>query len=296
MPAAPRMFDSVAIVGVGMIGSSVAAALRERGLAASIRGYDANRDHLDEALAGGVIDAAPQGPVAADLIVLAVPVLSVETVLAELGPAIAAGAIVTDVLSVKQPVFAAAKKALGHVPRRLVPGHPIAGSERRGPGAADPCLFEQHRVILTPDATTDESAARAVRHMWEALGAEVVMMEASRHDHVLACTSHLPHLLAYALVDSLSRLDDSEEMFRFAAGGFRDFTRIAGSDPVMWRDIFASNRTALLAVLDQFSADLDVLRGLIEQDARTDVFAVLEQARSTRKAVSAHLAGENSEE
>ena len=245
------MFDSVAIVGVGMIGGSVAAALRTRNLARTIRGYDLNHEHIAEALGCGVIDTAPDGRITADLIVLAVPVLSVEEVLTGLDTAIADGAVVTDVLSVKQPVIAAARKALGEWPRRLVPGHPIAGSERRGPGAADPRLFEDHRVILTPDAETDESAVNTVSAMWEALGAEVVMMDASRHDRVLACTSHLPHLLAYALVDSLSRLDDSEEIFRFAAGGLRDFTRIAGSDPVMWRDIFASNRAALLAVLEQ---------------------------------------------
>mgnify|MGYP001172976391 CR=1 FL=1 len=290
------MFDTVAIVGVGMIGGSVAAALRQRGLTGRIHGYDASAEHLDAALSAGLIDDAPAGPVAGDLIVLAVPVLSVTQVLGELAPAFSAGSVVTDVLSVKQPVLDAAVRSLGRVPGTLVPGHPIAGSERRGPGAADPALFVDHRVILTPADTSDDSATVTVQRMWEALGAEVVLMDAERHDRVLACTSHLPHLLAYALVDSLSRLDDSAEVFRFAAGGFRDFTRIAGSDPVMWRDIFASNRTALLGVLDRFSADLAELRGLIERDEHEGVFEVLEKARVTRNAVAAHLAGENSSE
>ena len=291
-----KMLDTVAIVGVGMIGGSVAAALRDRNLAATIHGFDANPTHLSSALAAGLIDAAPTGRVAADLVVLAVPGLSVEAVLRELARAFANGTVVTDVLSVKQPVLRGASEALGAVPETLVPGHPIAGSEQRGPDAADPDLFVDHRVILTPTATTRDTATATVKGMWEAIGAKVVLMEAARHDQVLACTSHLPHLLAYALGDSLSKLEDSAEVFRFAAGGFRDFTRIAGSDPVMWRDIFASNRTALLDVLDQFTADLANLRGLIERDAQSEVFAVLDEARMTREALSAHLEGENSEE
>ena len=290
------MFDTVAIVGVGMIGGSVAAALRERGLAGRIHGFDADRAHLDAALATGLIDAAPSGSVAGDLILIAVPVLSVGSVLADLAPAFAEGAIVTDVLSVKRPVLDAARASLGTMPESLVPGHPIAGSERRGPAAADPQLFVDHRVILTPTADTDDAACGSVERLWAALGAEVVRMDAERHDRVLACTSHLPHLLAYALVDTLSNLDDSEEIFRFAAGGFRDFTRIAGSDPVIWRDIFASNRAALLEVLDRFSADLAGLRGMIERDEAADVYDVLQRARVTRNAVAAHLAGENAPE
>lgn len=289
------MFDRAAIVGVGMIGGSVAAALRARGLARVISGYDESAANLTTALDCGLIDEAPADHklIDADLVVLAVPVLSIAGVLRRIKPGCG---VVTDVLSVKQPVLAAAVEIYGALPANLVPGHPIAGSERRGPGAANADLFVNHRVILTPTPATASHVLEQVTSLWQAMGAEVVEMTAARHDEVLACTSHLPHLLAYALVDTLAHKPDSDEIFRFAAGGFRDFTRIAGSDPIMWRDIFASNETALLGVLDEFTANLAALRKLIAAHDTDGIAAVLSDARTTRNAVAAQLAVETSAE
>lgn len=262
--------DTVMIAGLGLIGGSLAAALREAKFSRCILAWDRSRDSLDVGRRHGLIDEAVDDFASAarraDLIVVAVPTLAVEEVFIALNNA-QASAVVTDVASVKGSVLSAAERVYGAVPSNFVPGHPIAGRERSGVDSADSTLFRGHRVILTPLASTRPEAVAVVEAMWAACGAEHVHMEADHHDRILAFTSHLPHVLAYALVRALASEDDSEEIFRFAAGGFRDFTRIASSDPVMWSNILMANRIEVLAALDHFAATLGRLR---EDVARSD--------------------------
>lgn len=194
------------------------------------------------------------------MVVLAVPVLSIAEQLRALADVLRPDMVITDVASVKQAVVDVAREVLGPLPAGFVPGHPIAGSEQSGYQAATPTLFANRKVILTPLEESSADAVSLVRQMWECTGAEVLEMALARHDEVLAATSHLPHLLAYALVDTLSQQGASDEIFRYAAGGFRDFTRIASSDPVMWRDIFMTNGPATVAILDLYMEDLQRLR------------------------------------
>ena len=232
------------------------------------------REGIIDSAAGSVADACAN----AELVMLAVPVLSVQTIL----PDVPTGALITDVGSVKVPIIAASEAVYGEMLETLVPGHPIAGSEQHGVAAADPNLFEKHRVILTPVEVTDPVATDRVRQLWRDLGSTVIEMSVEHHDSVLAQTSHLPHLLAYALVDSLSSQGDSMEVFQYAAGGFRDFSRIAASDPVMWRDIFKANGPSVLAVLDRFLDELDDLRRMIadgDVEALQQVFQRAKEAR-----------------
>ena len=218
----------------------------------------------------------------ADLIIIAVPVLAFTAVFQELAPVLAEHTVVTDVASVKHTIVEAAEKVFGRVPVNLVPGHPIAGSEQSGYAAANADLFAGRKVILTPLEHTNPYAVKLVTELWQTMGAEVLQMEVAHHDEVLAATSHLPHLLAFALVDTLSQQGQSEEIFRYAAGGFRDFTRIASSDPVMWRDIFVSNADATVAILDQYTSDLALLRkALLGRDAM-QLFAIIKRAKQSR--------------
>jgi prephenate dehydrogenase len=276
------MIDRVAVIGLGLIGGSFAAGLKQRKLAKHVSAFDLDAQGLEFGLREGIIDSAA-GSVAdacanAELVMLAVPVLSVQTIL----PDVPTGALITDVGSVKVPIIAASEAVYGEMLETLVPGHPIAGSEQHGIAAADPNLFEKHRVILTPVAVTDPVATDRVRQLWQDLGSTVIEMSVEHHDSVLAQTSHLPHLLAYALVDSLSLQGDSMEVFQYAAGGFRDFSRIAASDPVMWRDIFKANGPSVLAVLDRFLDELDDLRRMIadgDVEALQQVFQRAKEAR-----------------
>ena len=190
--------------------------------------------------------------------------------------------MVTDVGSVKGAVVEAAQRVFGGMPSRFVPGHPVAGTERSGVEAAFDSLFQGRHVILTPVQQTAPGALAQVTAMWEACGATVSRMAVAEHDRVLAATSHLPHMLAYALVDSLARRDDGPQMFRYAAGGFRDFTRIASSDPVMWRDICLTNRQALLRAMDAFSEDLSTLRQAIESEDAQVLEAIFSSAKAAR--------------
>lgn len=263
------MIDKLAIIGVGLMGGSLARALRERDEVGEIVGYGRTIANLDEAIALNVIDHAETSIAAAvdgaDMIVLAVPVGAMREVLDAAAPAIGSHAVVTDVGSVKQTVIDAARAALGPRFASFVPGHPIAGTEQSGARAARGNLYEDRRVILTPGPETDPTATERVTAMWRAVGAEVVSMPAADHDRVLAASSHLPHALAYALVDMLVRLDDHRSIFECAGGGFRDFTRIAASDPVMWRDICLANREPLLALLEQYQENLRLLGEALER-------------------------------
>jgi prephenate dehydrogenase len=201
-----------------------------------------------------------------------------------IAPVLTPGCVLTDVGSAKGSVINAAQHVFGQIPEFLVPGHPIAGTEKSGVEASYAELFQKRRVILTPTDTSAVDAVQKVRTMWQACGAEVVEMGVAHHDEVLAATSHLPHMLAYALVDTLARMDDSREIFDFAAGGFRDFTRIASSDPAMWHDICLANHDALVKVLEAFSDDLRLLADAVrraDSDFLKDTFTRAKQARDT---------------
>lgn len=276
----------VGIVGLGLIGGSLALALRSSGFASALLAWDGERSVLDAGLAGGVIDLAADSLAAllaeVDIVVLAAPTRACEGLLQAILTSPARVRCVTDVASVKGPLCAVAAAIASPIATRYVPGHPIAGSERSGVGAANGKLFCGHRVILTPDARTEPEAVALVERMWRAAGASVDRMDVAQHDAVLAATSHLPHVLAYALVDALASATTRADVFRFAAGGFRDFTRIASSDPVMWRDIALANREALLAALDDFSGHLARLRAAIaggDGDALEQTFRAAKAAR-----------------
>ncbi|MEX0943339.1 MAG: prephenate dehydrogenase/arogenate dehydrogenase family protein [Pseudomonadales bacterium] len=280
-------FKRVAIIGLGLIGGSLAGGLRARGLAGHVIAYDQNAVSLALGLERGVIDSTATSAAGAvegaDLIVLCVPVLAMQAVFEEIKPCFGnPDVIVTDVGSVKCNVFDAATAVCGVVPDNLVPGHPIAGSERHGVEAADPDLFVRHKVILTPKLSTIGDATRRVREMWQALDADVVEMDPDHHDIILAQTSHLPHLLAYALVDTLSAQGDSLEIFQYAAGGFRDFSRIAASDPIMWRDVFATNPGPVLEILDRYVEDLGRLRAMIEEGRFEDLENLFARSKAAR--------------
>lgn len=277
---------NLAVVGIGLIGGSVARALREAGQVERVSAYDTDARQLQQALRLGVIDRAGRSVADAvrdaDLVLLAVPVGAVGSVVAALKPALARGAVVTDVGSTKGSVIESVIAVCGEWPQWFVPGHPIAGGERFGVAASQADLFRGRRVILTPGPAA-EAAVQRVREAWQACGATVVDMEPRHHDEVLAATSHLPHVLAYALVDCLAGMDSEREIFAFAAGGFRDFTRIASSSPRMWHDIVRANRAALLPVIDEFSRVLARLRDAIERDDGEAMLAQFQHARSVRE-------------
>ena len=280
------MKKQISIIGTGLIGGSLAKALRKSGFAKTIFGADQDKAALETAVELGVIDRYSTNPIDAvagsDIIVLAVPVRQTEAVLNQLLPGLPADAIITDVGSSKAHVVAAAERALGENVCRFVPGHPIAGREKSGVEAAETELFRDHRVILTPLESTQQNAIELVTEMWNSVGAETSCLSVQQHDLVLAATSHLPHVLAYATVDTLAGSDYVEEIFEFAAGGFRDFSRIASSDPVMWRDVCLTNKSAILNVLDHFQSRLAEIRQSIEagdSDKLTETFASAKKIR-----------------
>ncbi|WP_282875412.1 bifunctional prephenate dehydrogenase/3-phosphoshikimate 1-carboxyvinyltransferase [Pseudomonas peli] len=285
-PAAPKL-GRLVVIGLGLIGGSFAKGLRERGLCREVIGVDLDPESRRLAVELGVVDrcevdlaAACQG---ADIIQLAVPILAMEKLLAELAKLDLGTTVLTDVGSAKGNVVRAARLAFTGKSVRFVPGHPIAGSEQSGVEASNAQLFRRHKVILTPCEQSDESALAMVDALWRELGADVEHMEVEHHDQVLAATSHLPHLLAFTLVDSLAKRSENLEIFRYAAGGFRDFTRIAGSDPVMWHDIFLANREAVLRTLDVFRDDLDALRDAVDAGDGHQLLGVFTRARVARE-------------
>ena len=280
------MFRQLTIIGVGLIGGSLARALRQVNACEKIVGYGRDQAHLQQALDLGVIDRyeldIAKAVAGADLVVLAVPLSAMGAVFTAIRPHLAADAIITDVGSAKVAVIEAARNGLGERVDTFVPGHPIAGTEQSGVAASFAGLFEDRRVILTPLPDNSVDVVERVRKLWTICGAEVVDMEAAHHDQVLAATSHLPHLLAYALVDTLLRLDDSEEIFSYAAGGFRDFSRIASSDPVMWRDICLANRDAILTLLEQFSQHIDELGQAVRAGDGEQLMTMFARAKAAR--------------
>tara|TARA_Y100000589_G_scaffold40538_5_gene34074 strand:+ start:9378 stop:11594 length:2217 start_codon:yes stop_codon:yes gene_type:complete len=278
--------DRVVIVGLGLIGGSFAMGLKAHGLCHEVVGCSRSRSTLDRGLALGVIDRAEpdiQAAVAgADLVMLAAPIGATEALLKAMAPALDGNTVVTDAGSVKGNVVAAARAVFGKVPPWFVPGHPIAGSERSGVEAAKADLYVNHKVILTPTPETDPEALNLVQHTWRGMGADVLCMDVAQHDAVLAATSHLPHLLAFSLVDTLSKEDENQEIFRYAAGGFRDFTRIASSDPTMWHDIFIANRQSVLDVIGHFSRGLEVFKTAVEQEDSQAILGIMTRAKVAR--------------
>jgi prephenate dehydrogenase len=262
----------IAILGTGLIGASVAAALRRRHLASRIVGYDLDSEVCARALGLGLFDAAAASPAQAvreaDLIVLATPVGSMPELLAELAAELGSSTIVTDVGSTKADVLAAARRALGTAFARFVGAHPIAGCEQSGPDGADPDLFEGCTVVITDAGETRPDALARIEQLWHACGARVVRMDAAEHDRMLAAVSHLPHVLAFALVAQIAGQPDAQRKLSLAGSGFRDFTRIAASSPRMWRDIALANRDAVGAELRGFVAALQrIEQALAEGDA-----------------------------
>ncbi|WP_455385360.1 prephenate dehydrogenase [Acidihalobacter prosperus] len=278
--------DRLALIGVGLIGGSLALALRQGGACREIVGYDRDRASLERAVELGVIDryetSACAAAHSADIVVLATPVGAVEEVCRTLRGCLDEHAVLTDVGSVKGGVVQAVTAGFGHLPPNFVPGHPIAGKERSGVEAASADLFVGRRIILTPPPGTMPEARARVRQLWERAGGVVEEMGVDHHDEVLAATSHLPHLLAFALVGSLSRLGERDEIFRYAAGGFRDFTRIASSDPVMWRDVCLNNRDAILDVLNHFEHDLHALGEAIAAGDGARLLELFRHAKQSR--------------
>ncbi|WP_281685924.1 bifunctional prephenate dehydrogenase/3-phosphoshikimate 1-carboxyvinyltransferase [Pseudomonas citronellolis] len=290
----PRKLRRLVVVGLGLIGGSFAKGLREKGLFEEVVGVDRDPQTRRLAVQLGVVDRCEEslreGCRDADVIQLAVPILAMEKVLAELATFDLGHAVLTDVGSAKGNVVRAATSVFGGMPARFVPGHPIAGSEQSGVEAANGKLFRRHKVILTPLDNADADAVQCVEALWRELGADVELMEVEHHDEVLAATSHLPHLLAFTLVDSLAKRSENLEIFRYAAGGFRDFTRIAGSDPTMWHDIFLANRKAVLRILDVFRDDLDALREAVDAGDGQQLMGVFTRARVAREHFSKILA------
>jgi len=282
------LIHNLTIIGVGLIGGSLARALRQAEAVGTITGAGRNREHLEIAQKLGVIDRVETDLAAAcrdaDMVVLAVPLGAMQAVLEQIAPVIGDNTIITDVGSAKASVITSAEKAFGRIPPNLIPGHPIAGTEKSGVEASFAELFEQRRVILTPTETSTDPAKQLVSNMWQACGAQVLEMSVAHHDAVLAATSHLPHMLAYALVDSLARQDDSQEIFDYAAGGFRDFTRIASSDPQMWHDICIANRESLVTALERFIADLQDITRAIQQADSDFIKQTFQRAKQARDA------------
>ena len=278
----------VVVCGVGLIGGSFALALRAAGAVAEIVGVGRSRTSLQAALDLGVIDStggdwrtALSG---AELVLLATPVGQFESIMAALVPHIEPQTVVTDGGSTKGDVVAAARRAFGERIGQFVPSHPIAGAEKSGVAAASAELYQGRRVVMTPVPENTAQGVERVRRAWQICGASVSLMSPQEHDLVFAAVSHLPHLLAYALVDDLARRDNAPLLFSYAAGGFRDFTRIAGSHPEMWRDICVANRAALLAELDAYLAQLGELRALLDAADAAALEAVFDRARRARNA------------
>jgi prephenate dehydrogenase len=280
------LIDRLTIVGVGLIGGSLARALKSSGAVKEIIGTGRSIQHLQRARELGVVDRIEIDMGAAvndaDVVVVAVPVGAMESVFTDIAPHLSDKTVLTDVGSSKASVVEAAHRAFGKLPTNFVPGHPIAGTEKSGVENSFAELFQQRRVILTPTEASSTDAVSQVREMWEQVGAIVTETSVSHHDKVLAATSHLPHLLAFALVDTLATMDDKQEIFDYAAGGFRDFTRIASSDPMMWHDICVHNEPALLKMLDHFNADLDRLRKAIAENDGDYLLQVFSRAKAAR--------------
>ncbi|HEY7675043.1 MAG TPA: prephenate dehydrogenase/arogenate dehydrogenase family protein [Burkholderiales bacterium] len=278
--------EKLVVVGVGLIGGSFALALKEAAAVGRVAGVGRGERNIRRAIelrvidAAGALDAATLGD--ADLVLLAVPVGQMQGAMRAIGPLIGGKTVVTDAGSTKQDVVELARSELKKSLARFVPGHPIAGTEKSGAGAASASLYRGRKVVLTPMKETDAGALALVRSAWEACGASVFELAPREHDAVLATVSHLPHVLAFALVDQVARHKDAKRLFTYAAGGFRDFTRIASSHPEMWRDICLANRKALLAELRRYGGELERVKRMLERGDAKALEAFFADARDAR--------------
>ncbi|MCP4995403.1 MAG: prephenate dehydrogenase/arogenate dehydrogenase family protein [Gammaproteobacteria bacterium] len=280
------MIRRLAIIGVGLIGGSLARALREAGAVEEVIGCGRGKANLDRAVELGVIDRyshdAGEAVEGADMVFLAVPLGAMAATFDAMRGHLAADAVITDGGSAKGSVVADCHSVFGELLPGFVPGHPIAGTENSGVEAAFAALYQNRRIILTPTDQTSPQALERVREMWEICGAQVTEMSVEHHDEVLAATSHLPHMLAFSLVDALAQMKENDEIFRYAAGGFRDFTRIASSNPVMWRDICIANRHALGEVMGHYIDEMERLKEAIDQGDSDGLLEVFSRAKETR--------------
>jgi cyclohexadieny/prephenate dehydrogenase len=283
-------FRRVAMIGIGLVNGSLATVLRRRGAAEEIVAHARRQETRTRAVELGLCDRAEADPAAAvsgaDLVVLGVPPAAIGSVVAAMRAGLPEDAIVTDVSSIKAQVV---RDVVPHLPTPslFVPGHPVAGTEHSGPDAAFATLFERRRCILTPIEDTDPVAVERVRELWGLAGSSVDVMTPEHHDRVLAITSHLPHLIAYTIVGTVADLEDEArtEVFKYAAGGFTDFTRIAASDPTMWRDVLLGNREAVLEMLGRFTEDLVALQRAIRWGEGETLFGLFERTRAIRRGV-----------
>lgn len=292
MSVSAPMFEKITILGLGLMGSSLARCIRAENLARQIIGVD-NQDSVCARAAGlnladVITDDARAAVVNADLILLCVPLGAYDRVGGVIGPALKAGAYVSDVGSVKQAAIA---QIMPHIPESVhfVPAHPIAGTEHSGPDAGMADLFEGRWCILTPTPRTSLKAIERMTAFWEACGARIELMDPAHHDKVLAMTSHLPHLIAYTIVDTATQLEEDikSEVIKYSASGFRGFTRIAASDPVMWRDVFLNNREAVLDILQRFTEDLTAMQKAIRRADGNFLHEVFSRTRAIRKNILA---------
>jgi len=278
-------FERIVVFGVGLIGGSFALALKQAGVVKRVIGVGRRAETLQRAHALGMIDAIgdPSSVVGADLVLIAAPVAQTETLLREMQPHLQGGTVVTDAGSTKSDVVGAARVALGEKIAQFVPGHPIAGREQNGPEAALADLYRGKKVVLTALPENSSDSIALVAGAWQHCGALIHYLSPEEHDAVFAAVSHLPHLLAYALVGDIASRDNADRLFQYAASGFRDFTRIAGSSPEMWRDISLANRQALLAELDAYTEQLSSLRTMLLSADGAALEHVYARAQSARQ-------------
>lgn len=284
------MFEKIALIGLGLIGSSLGHAIKRSGLGTHVSGHarsaETRKTALEIGFVNSVHESAAEACEDADLIVLCVPLGAYGAVAAEIVRSLKAGAILTDVGSVKGAAISDLK---AHLPAgvHLIPGHPIAGTEQSGPEAGFAELFDQRWCILTPEEDVDEKSVEKLSDFWQACGSNVEIMSAQHHDLVLAITSHVPHLIAYNIVGTAADLEEvtRSEVIKFSAGGFRDFTRIAASDPTMWRDVFLANKEAVLEMLGRFNEDLSALQRAIRWDDGDALFELFSRTRNIRRGI-----------
>jgi prephenate dehydrogenase len=280
------LIKKLSIIGVGLIGGSLARALRAEGEVGEVVGCGRGKENLQKAVELDVIDSythdVAEAVEGADMIFLAVPLGAMRDTFAAMQGHLMEGATITDGGRSKGSVVDDCRAVFGQDLPDFVPGHPIAGTENSGVEASFPELYKNRRVILTPTENTSDEAVRRVTKMWDLCGSDVTMMSVEHHDEVLAATSHLPHMLAFALVDSLARMKENDEIFRYAAGGFRDFTRIASSSPVMWRDICMANREALGAIMDSYIQDMSELAETVANGDGEHLLEIFERAKASR--------------
>jgi cyclohexadieny/prephenate dehydrogenase len=285
----PVSFERVAIIGLGLLGGSIGLAVAEHLPGVETRGYDSDPAvrlrAAERGLAGTICETAAEAAEGADLVILCVPVGAMGEAARAIAPALAPGALVSDVGSTKQSIAAALAEALPG--RAIIPAHPVAGTEHSGPDAGFATLFHHRWCILTPPAEADPAQVDRLAAFWRALGSTVEVMDAEHHDRVLAVTSHIPHLIAYTIVGTASDLEEvtQGEVIKYSAGGFRDFTRIAASDPTMWRDVFLHNREAVLEVLDRFLTDFAFMREAVRAGDGHSLFDLFTRTRAIRRSI-----------